>query len=337
MKKLLEEQLYKGTGTEFFVNSVLSSVFSSCKLEIKLENNSEASVVYAQLPNSLLGRVKISDANHMLAPKAGEYFLIAVIDGFIDYEIDGNKLLASPGDIVIINEGQRVERWTREEGMEFLILKILPANFHRMMRTYMEEKLPADLGFHNYLSGDNPKAKYLRRCLENAFDELLLLSEEIKSNYHDEVYYQALLNNLESYLLRSVLLTLRKNMPLAEVLDNTERAPLPRYLVEAVKYINTHIHDPLHIKDFAQVLGVSQRSLNAAFQSHIGVPPKQYIKAQRLDGVHDELKQLGKDASVTDVATKWGFTQLGWFSAEYKKRFGESPSETVRCVRPETE
>ena len=60
MKTLLEEQLYKGTGNEFFVNSALTSVFSACKLEMKLENNAEVSVNYAQFPNSLLSKLKMS-------------------------------------------------------------------------------------------------------------------------------------------------------------------------------------------------------------------------------------------------------------------------------------
>jgi AraC-like DNA-binding protein len=34
--------------------------------------------------------------------------------------------------------------------------------------------------------------------------------------------------------------------------------------------------------------------------------------------------------SVTAIASKWGFTQLGRFSVTYKEVYGESPSETMK-------
>ncbi len=37
-----------------------------------------------------------------------------------------------------------------------------------------------------------------------------------------------------------------------------------------------------------------------------------------------------ENLSVTDVAFKWGFTHLGRFSQEYKRRYGELPSSTRR-------
>jgi AraC-like DNA-binding protein len=38
-------------------------------------------------------------------------------------------------------------------------------------------------------------------------------------------------------------------------------------------------------------------------------------------------------ATVTDVAVASGFEHLGRFSVEYKKRYGESPTQTLRRGR----
>jgi AraC-like DNA-binding protein len=36
---------------------------------------------------------------------------------------------------------------------------------------------------------------------------------------------------------------------------------------------------------------------------------------------------------VTDVALRWGFLELGRFSVQYRQRFGEAPSETLKKAR----
>jgi AraC-like DNA-binding protein len=43
------------------------------------------------------------------------------------------------------------------------------------------------------------------------------------------------------------------------------------------------------------------------------------------------VRQMLKQGNgVTDAATAWGFWHFGHFSQEYKKLFGELPSDTLR-------
>jgi AraC family ethanolamine operon transcriptional activator len=48
----------------------------------------------------------------------------------------------------------------------------------------------------------------------------------------------------------------------------------------------------------------------------------------RLNGVRRELRSTA--ATVQDAAARWGFWHLGQFSRDYKRQFGELPSQTLK-------
>lgn len=86
--------------------------------------------------------------------------------------------------------------------------------------------------------------------------------------------------------------------------------------------------------DLALAMGVSLRSLEMAFRTCMGIPPVRYLRRLRLNRAHDQLLRSDPGAtSVTAVALDLGFTELGRFSGEYRRLFGELPSETLRCRR----
>lgn len=103
---------------------------------------------------------------------------------------------------------------------------------------------------------------------------------------------------------------------------------LPRHVRRAQEYLDAHAHEPIRAEQLAQVAGVSLRSLYAGFREFCGVTPMQYLKDLRLERVRAEL--LAGHGSVGRVALQWGFGHLGRFSADYRERFGESPSASLR-------
>jgi AraC family ethanolamine operon transcriptional activator len=53
-----------------------------------------------------------------------------------------------------------------------------------------------------------------------------------------------------------------------------------------------------------------------------------WLREVRLQGAHADLSRA--DGSVADIALRWGFAHFGRFAAEYARRFGRSPSQTLR-------
>ncbi|MEO5680339.1 MAG: AraC family transcriptional regulator [Acidimicrobiales bacterium] len=97
-------------------------------------------------------------------------------------------------------------------------------------------------------------------------------------------------------------------------------------------FIDAHLREPLSVAAVAAACGVSARTLQATFQSELQTTPTTYIRTRRLERVRADLSdhRSGSQATVTEVAGRWGITHLGRFAAEYRSRFGESPSQTLR-------
>lgn len=81
----------------------------------------------------------------------------------------------------------------------------------------------------------------------------------------------------------------------------------------------------------ALALGLSLRTLHNACMHGSGHSPGQLLKLLRLNRARRELLQFHHgQKTVAELAHSHGFTELGRFAGEYRKIFGELPSETLR-------
>jgi AraC-like DNA-binding protein len=129
-------------------------------------------------------------------------------------------------------------------------------------------------------------------------------------------------------LMASVLVSCRHNY--SEELAAPAGSRHPRAIREALAAIEDDPTGLGSVSQIAKVSGLSVRALEDGFQRHVGVSPMRHLRRTRLARAHAAL--LAADAeqtTATAVAHAWGFLNYGRFAAEYRKRYGRSPSETL--------
>ncbi|MDT4877703.1 Helix-turn-helix domain protein [compost metagenome] len=76
---------------------------------------------------------------------------------------------------------------------------------------------------------------------------------------------------------------------------------------------------------------MSERTLYAQFERRLGKAPKHYIQQKKMERIRHCLSDPACNVrGVTEIALDYGFSHLGRFSEQYKKRFAEAPSDTLR-------
>ena len=111
------------------------------------------------------------------------------------------------------------------------------------------------------------------------------------------------------------------------------REPLPRGIRKAIERLEAELTRPWRLADLAAVCGVAPRTLQKHFRRFFGRPPLAFLRELRFEHARQELLRAPSAATVTAIATGCGFSHLGRFATEYHRRYGETPSATLRRSR----
>jgi AraC-like DNA-binding protein len=101
----------------------------------------------------------------------------------------------------------------------------------------------------------------------------------------------------------------------------------------AEEYIRAYAHLPLTLGDICQAAGVNVRTLLHTFQKKRGHSPMDFLRGVRMEAVRAALLHPDPQTSVTREAANWGFLHFGRFAHDYRARYHELPSETLRRAR----
>ncbi len=89
---------------------------------------------------------------------------------------------------------------------------------------------------------------------------------------------------------------------------------------------------PMRLRELCSATGIQVRSFRLYCQGALGMGAIRYLRLSRLMKARADLRS-GVETSVTDVAMRHGFWELGRFAGDYAALFGELPSVTLADAR----
>lgn len=206
-------------------------------------------------------------------------------------------------------------------GHSHLVVWIARTRLEEHLRTMLDRPVGEPIRFNLGMDLRAPAARSWHKVVN-------LLLEEVDGDGLIPAQPLAM-RELERLLLSQLLLAQPNNY--STLLHEEPRATAPKVIRYAAELIEAHAAEPLTVEDIAEATGVSVRALQEGFRRFLDTTPMNCLREVRLQRVREELTAADPtSATVTDIATRWGFLHAGRFSVQYRNRFGESPSVTLR-------
>lgn len=256
-------------------------------------------------------------------PGGDRYFLSLARGGGAEAASGGAPISIAPGRAAMIVSPQQPCRLDIAEGYATLTLSIdrssLEAHFFKLTQTPLRQPLC----FESQLDVSRGPGAGLLRLVEFIVREL---------DQPDGLHASPLLRTSLNEALLTALLTCAQHDQSHELAAKT--APvLPGYVRRAEAYIDAHAGGPLTVPDVAAAVGVSVRALQAGFRQYRDSSPKAFLKSRRLDRARAQLLRGAPELTVGAAASAAGYSHASRFAADYKLRFGESPSQTLHAAK----
>lgn len=122
---------------------------------------------------------------------------------------------------------------------------------------------------------------------------------------------------------------------LAEYVDRlrgeVRSIPAPEEISRALEHICDWLYDHnLNVDHVLQAVGGTPPSFRTAFRWHVGIPPRQFIEANRLFVARDIIETLDVPCHV--VAYRVGYAHYRTFARAYRRFFDEPPRGSSAIV-----
>lgn len=118
-------------------------------------------------------------------------------------------------------------------------------------------------------------------------------------------------------------------LDITDVKLRTQSVVTDKRLLAMTRFIEENWDKKFKVEDIAAKFGISSRKIFRHFASR-GTTFMDFVKDTKLQKVRQRLVKPEPGTTITEVSLDCGFNNLGHFARDYRKKFGELPSETLR-------
>lgn len=120
----------------------------------------------------------------------------------------------------------------------------------------------------------------------------------------------------------------QQNTPIKQSIQKAQRV-----VTKAQEAFIENAETPLTVDELCTLTHTSRRTLQNCFETVTGLSPAVFLKNMRLNAVKRTLVMSDVSSNINDIAAQWGFWHLSQFTVDYKRLFGELPSQTLKAHR----
>nr|WP_294543342.1 AraC family transcriptional regulator [uncultured Rhodopila sp.] len=302
--------------------AVLSELFGQACLDLRARNAKfhcrmsylalgDVRIIHGEYETGL--KVRFPDFNTLVGSPAP-------LKGAGTHDVGGRQVAVSKDHGVVLSPGGVTVHFGPQ--FEHLSLAVGPAALTRKLAAIVGDLRLGPLRFDPSVIASAPQAKRLERLVRfvaNEFDDPSApMPPAMQSDLQEAMMTSFLLANANTY---------------SALLLSNPAAAAPWQVRRAEEFIEANFDQPITIEALAAATNVSTRSLFLSFKAGRGCSPMDFVKRVRLGRAWQKLSKPGAETSVTAVAFECGFGNPGHFARDYRHRFGERPSETLRRGR----
>jgi len=250
-------------------------------------------------------------------PEADRFRLLTAVSGKGHAAIGNNAIALDAAQSCIVSPGQRVVL-TAEASHDWFNLRIDPGAFERKLASLLGARPNGKLEFASAVDRNSPRFQQLWRLIRFFSEQLDVTSDPLPA---------LVLRELEQTILVAFLSANRHTF--SHLLEREPSDTVPAHVRRAEEFIEAHWDQAIGIESLVEATGVGARAIFKAFQQTRGYSPMAFARMVRLKHARRMLAAPDAEASVTLVAFACGFGNLGHFARDYRRAFGERPSETL--------
>jgi transcriptional regulator GlxA family with amidase domain len=109
--------------------------------------------------------------------------------------------------------------------------------------------------------------------------------------------------------------------------DAGDSPHLEMRLGRALSWIDQNLHRTVGVAELAARAAMSERTFLRRFREATGVSPVEYLLRSRIRRAMDLLDRRTSKVSMSEIAAGCGFEDSNYFSRQFRRKTGQSPSE----------